>query len=78
MQIDEKLLDALAVGEVNALLEGLADPDLRRNPAFLAKVREFLKQNRLQTTPETEGVSKIKNVPLEEIPTFDFDGQVLQ
>lgn len=78
MQIDEKLLDALAVGEVNALLEGLADPDLRRNPAFLAKVREFLKQNRLQTTPETEGVSKIKNVTLEEIPTFDFDGQVLQ
>lgn len=78
MQIDEKLLDALAIGEVNALLEGLEDPELRRNPAFLAKVREFLKQNKLQTTPETEGVSTLKKVNLEEIPTFDFDGQVLQ
>ena len=48
MQIDEKLLDKLAIGEVNALLEGLDDPELRRNPAFLAKVREFLKQNKLQ------------------------------
>lgn len=75
MQIDEKLLDKLAIGEVNALLEGLDNPELRRNPAFLAKVREFLKQNKLQTTPETQGVHKIQKV-VEEIPTFDFDGQV--
>ena len=75
MQIDEKLLDKLAIGEVNALLEGLDVPELRRNPAFLAKVREFLKQNKLQTTPETQGVHKIQKV-VEEIPTFDFDGQV--
>ena len=75
MQIDEKLLDKLAIGEVNALLEGLDDPELRRNPAFMAKVREFLKQNKLQTTPETQGVHKIQKV-VEEIPTFDFDGQV--
>lgn len=75
MQIDEKLLDKLAIGEVNALLEGLDDPELRRNPAFLAKVREFLKQNKLQTTPETQGVHKIQKV-VEEIPTFDFYGQV--
>lgn len=75
MQIDEKLLDKLAIGEVNALLEGLDDPELRRNPAFLAKVREFLKHNKLQTTPETQGVHKIQKV-VEEIPTFDFDGQV--
>lgn len=75
MQIDEKLLDKLAIGEVNALLEGLDDPELRRNPAFLAKVREFLKQNKLLTTPETQGVHKIQKV-VEEIPTFDFDGQV--
>lgn len=75
MQIDEKLLDKLAIGEVNALLEGLDDPELRRNPAFLARVREFLKQNKLQTTPETQGVHKIQKV-VEEIPTFDFDGQV--
>lgn len=75
MQIDEKLLDKLAIGEVNALLEGLDDPELRRNPAFLAKVRDFLKQNKLQTTPETQGVQKIQRT-VEEIPTFDFDGQV--
>ena len=75
MQIDEKLLDKLAIGEVNALLEGLDDPELRRNTAFLAKVREFLKQNKLQTTPETQGVQKIQKA-VEEIPTFDFDGQV--
>ena len=75
MQIDEKLLDKLAIGEVNALLEGLDDPERRRNPAFLAKVREFLKQNKLQTTPETQGVQKIQKV-VEEIPTFDLDGQV--
>lgn len=73
MQIDEELLDKLAIGEVNALLEGLDDPELRKNPAFLAKVREFLKQNKLQTTPETNGVKKIQRV-VEEIPTFDFDG----
>lgn len=75
MQIDKKLLDKLAIGEVNALLEGLDDPELRRNPAFLAKVRDFLKQNKLQTTPETQGVQKIQRT-VEEIPTFDFDGQV--
>lgn len=73
MQIDEELLDKLAIGEVNALLEGLDDPELRRNPAFLAKVREFLKQNKLQTTPETNGVKKIQKV-VEEIPTFDING----
>ena len=60
MQIDEKLLDKLAIGEVSALLEGLDDPELRRNPAFLAKVREFLKQNKLQTTPETQGYTRFR------------------
>lgn len=70
MQIDEKLLDKLAIGEVNALLEGLDDPELRRNPAFLAKVREFLKQNKLQTTPETQGVHKIQKVVDEVVNLF--------
>lgn len=74
MQIDEKLLDRIAMGEVNALLEGLDNPDMRKNPAFLEKVRKFLMQNKLQTTPETDGVSKIKEV-VEEIPTFDFTSQ---
>lgn len=76
MQIDEKLLDKLAIGEVHALLEGLEDPKLRKNPAFLAKVREFLKQNKLQTTPETEGIAQIQKAT-EEIPTFDFGEHVV-
>ena len=31
--------------EVKALLEGIQDEELRRNPQFLAKVRQFLKEN---------------------------------
>ena len=75
--IDNKmeLLDKIAELEAKSIYEGLNNPDLRSNPAFLAKVREFLKQNKLQTTPETQGVHKIQKV-VEEIPTFDFDGQV--
>lgn len=71
MQISEDLLDRIAIGEVNALLEGLEDPEMRKNPAFLEKVRKFLAQNKLQTTPETEGVSAIKE-KTEEIPVFDM------
>lgn len=74
MQIDEKLLDKIAMGEVAALLEGLEDPEMRKNPAFLEKVRKFLAQNKLQTTPETDGVSNIQQV-VEDIPTFDFSAQ---
>lgn len=70
--IDEKLLDEIASLEVNALLEGLKDPDLRRNPAFLEKVRKFLAQNKLQVTPETEGVQKIQKLSTQ-IPTFEID-----
>ena len=76
IEVDEKLLDRIAMGEVNALLEGLEDPELRRNPAFLEKVRKFLAQNKLQTTPETDGVSKIQR-EVEEIPTFPCDGVVM-
>lgn len=38
---------------MKALLEGIQDEELRRNPQFLAKVRQFLKENDLKTTPET-------------------------
>ena len=76
MKIADELLDKIAMGEVNALLEGLEDEELRRNPAFLEKVRKFLAQNKLQTTPETEGVSKIQR-EVEEIPTFPCDGVVM-
>lgn len=71
-KIDEKLLDLMAQLEVNALLDGLQDPDLRANPSFLEKVRKFLKENKLQTTPETPGVKRVVQAA-EDIPDFDKD-----
>ena len=41
--IPQELIDKLATEEVNALLDGLSDDAQRHNPAFLAKVRQFLK-----------------------------------
>ena len=70
-KIDQETLDLLAQLEVNALLEGLKDPEIRRNPSFLEKVRKFLKDNQLMTTPETPGVKKIQHHVVEEIPIFD-------
>lgn len=72
MVIDEKLLDELATLEVQALLEGLKDPELKRNPSFLEKVRKFLVQNRLEVAPETKGVEEIKKIT-EEIPVFNME-----
>lgn len=66
-ELPKELLDKLATGEVDALLEGLNDPEMRKNPAFLAKVRQFLKDNDFITSIETEGVREIKqdvsNIP---------------
>ena len=67
--VDEQLLDEIAKLEVTALLEGLKDPEMRKNPSFLEKVRKFLAQNKLQTTPETPGVHQIQKVTYE-IPNF--------
>lgn len=70
MVIPQKLLDEIAMGEVKAIQDGLNDPEMRKNPAFLEKVRKFLQQNNLKTTPETPGIEAIrKNVA--EIPSFD-------
>lgn len=69
MKVELDLIDEIAQLEVKALLEGLKDPDMRRNPAFLEKVRKFLNQNKLQTTPETDGVSEMQKV-VEDIPEF--------
>ena len=68
--VDEQLLDEIAKLEVTALLEGLKDPEMRKNPSFLEKARKFLAQNKLQTTPETPGVHQIQKVT-EEIPNFN-------
>lgn len=70
VKIDQSLVDKMAELEVNALLDGLNDPELRRNPAFLEKVRKFLAQNNLKTTPETPGVAQLQKVTTE-IPTFE-------
>lgn len=63
------LIDEIAELEVQALLDGLKDPEMRRNPAFLEKVRKFLNQNKLQTTPETPGVKDMQKIT-EDIPEF--------
>lgn len=60
----------LAELEVSALLEGLQDEELKRNPAFLEKVRKFLQQNRLVTQPQTPGVHKIQQAVVD-IPIFE-------
>ena len=67
VKLTQEVIDALAKGEAAALAEGLADPEMRKNPAFLAKVRQFLKDNNFVTTTETEGVHRIvqdiNNIP---------------
>lgn len=70
MKIKQETLDLLASLEVDALLEGLQDPEVRRNPSFLEKVRKFLKDNQLLTTPETNNVKRLQD-KAEEIPIFD-------
>lgn len=69
-KIDPKLLDQMAELEVSALLEGLKDPECRTNPAFLEKVRKFLQQNKLVTTPETPGIHEVQRNS-EKLPVFD-------
>ncbi len=82
-KISSAIIDQIAQLEVAALLDGLTDPELRRNPAFLDKVRRFLKENQLQTTPETPGVAELMkkqqttNIPIfkEEVDPFAVDGR---
>lgn len=70
-KIDSALIDDMAQLEVEALLEGLKDPEMRKNPAFLDKVRKFLKDNDLKTTPETPGVAALmKRQITTSIPIF--------
>ena len=59
IKMPKEIIDAMAQAEADALLEGLNDKDMRKNPAFLSKVRQFLKDNDFVTTTETEGVIEI-------------------
>lgn len=67
--IPQELIDRLATEEVQALLEGLEEEEQRKNPAFLAKVRQFLKDNDFNTTVEIEGVKEVKQ-DASKIPDF--------
>ena len=67
--IPQELMDRLATEEVQALLVGLEDEEQRKNPAFLAKVRQFLKDNDFNTTVEIEGVKEVKQ-EASKIPDF--------
>lgn len=67
--IPQELIDRLATEEVQALLEGLEDEEQRKNPAFLAKVRQFLKDNDFNTTVEIEGVKEVMQ-ETSKIPDF--------
>ena len=58
-KIPQELIDQIAKMEADTLLEGLNDPELKSNPAFLAKVRQFLKDNNFITTTEMKGVKEI-------------------
>ncbi len=65
-------IDTIAELEVMALKEGLEDPELRKNPAFLEKVRRFMKDHRLETTSNlTTIVTQAVNATPKEIPIFD-------
>ena len=72
-KINPKLLDILAEEEVNALIEGIQDEDLRHSPQFLAKVRQFLKDNELKTTPET--TTPLVTMITKELPDFLDDAE---
>lgn len=72
VNIPQELIDAIAQGEVDALLQGLKDPELHTNPAFLAKVRQFLKDNDFYTTSEVEGLKHIQR-EMDKIPDLVGD-----
>ena len=72
VKVDKELMDTIARLEVDSLIEGLEDEELRTNPQFLAKVRQFLKENDVVTTMEEEK-RQIKTDMLG-IPALDLPG----
>lgn len=74
-KIPQEFIDKIAMMETEALLEGLEDENLRRNPTFLEKVRKYLKDNDFKTTVD-EG--KIKRITQEiEIPVLEDEKDIL-
>ena len=72
VKVDKELMDTIARLEVDSLIDGLNDEELRTNPQFLAKVRQFLKENDVVTTMEEEK-RQIKTDMLG-IPALDLPG----
>ena len=72
VKVDQELMETIARLEVDSLIEGLKDEELRTNPQFLAKVRQFLKENDVVTTMEEEK-RQIKTDMLG-IPALDLPG----
>lgn len=71
-EVDPNLLDEIAQGEVSAIREGLADPEMRKDPRFLDRVRKFLKDNDLIVSPRTKGIVDIqRQIEKQHIPIFD-------
>lgn len=70
VKYDSKKLDQLAELELEALLAGLEDEEMKRSPAFLEKVRKFLKDNRLETTPDNPKLPQFQKIT-EELPIFE-------
>lgn len=70
VKYDSKKLDQLAELELEALLAGLEDEEMKRSPAFLEKVRKFLKDNRLETTPDNPQLPQLQKIT-EELPIFE-------
>lgn len=71
-EVDPNLLDEIAQGEVEAIREGLADPEMRKDPRFLDRVRKFLKDNDLIVSPRTKGITDIqRQIEKQHIPIFD-------
>ena len=64
------IIDNIAELEAKALLDGLNDEELRKNPAFLEKVRRFLKDHKLETTDNLVTIVA-KAEGGKEIPIFD-------
>lgn len=65
-----EIIDNIAELEAKALLDGLKDVELRKNPAFLEKVRRFLKDHKLETTDNLVTIVA-KAEGGKEIPIFD-------
>lgn len=58
IKMPKEIIDSMAQAEADALLEGLNDKEMRKNPAFIWG-QTVLKDNDFITTTETDGVKEI-------------------